>query len=261
MKTLSRALKLMTCSACLFMGCSDKSSPIIPPAAQSISSEDLAVGLAGKGVKSHFFDDFERGLSAWTGKSGINGNYVETHHGIIVKDPLRRRNQVLTFSAQNSDGDIFSPGVRINPGQKGVLTFDYLGIPSGAGLTELGGVIGIANENNEIFHVAALNLDLYPFIQVRGLAGTTYGPLQPGDPRDRYGIESNMLIADGKWHSYRIVIDPYRAGYWYNSPKNNVIHMFLEDWAGAIGGNSYFDNVRIEFTGECGERHDVDDRR
>jgi len=48
-----------------------------------------------------FEDHFESDLSQWTGQGG------GTHHGLIVQDPLRSGNNVLTFTALNAGGDIY----------------------------------------------------------------------------------------------------------------------------------------------------------
>jgi len=89
-----------------------------------------------------FFDDFESiSLPGWVGKDG------GAHHGLVVDDPLRPGNKVLTFRALSSSGDIFSPEVRVAPGQPYVLSFDYLGIYDPASSAEeenLGGFIGFS---------------------------------------------------------------------------------------------------------------------
>ncbi len=86
-----------------------------------------------------FSDDFEGDLSQWVGKLG------GAHHGIIVDDPLRSQNRVLTFTALNGAGDIFGSEVSVTPGQTYVLSFEYLGLPGFGGLPgDLGGFIGFA---------------------------------------------------------------------------------------------------------------------
>ena len=50
-----------------------------------------------------FRDNFESGnLDQWTGVLG------GAHHGVIVVDPLHSANHVLTFTALNAGGDIFT---------------------------------------------------------------------------------------------------------------------------------------------------------
>ncbi len=83
-----------------------------------------------------FEEDFETGLDGWIGKEG------GPHSGILVVDPLRPSNTVLTFTETTTYGDIF--GEFITP-PSGVLTlaFDYLGLEQEGSIPgDLGGFIG-----------------------------------------------------------------------------------------------------------------------
>lgn len=101
----------------------------------------LVVSTSLAQAQTLFSEDFEGDLSQWVGKgSGL-------HHGIIVENPLRPGNHVLTFTALNAAGDIFGSEVSVTPGQKLVLSFEYLGIPTlGGNLGNLGGFIGFAED-------------------------------------------------------------------------------------------------------------------
>ena len=92
-------------------------------------------------AQTSFIDDFEGSLSQWVGKDGA------AHSGVIVEDPLRPGNNVLTFTALNIGGDIFGTDVIVAPGQKLILKFEYLGIPClGGNLGDLGGFIGFTED-------------------------------------------------------------------------------------------------------------------
>ena len=161
-----------------------------------------------------FFDDFEGNLSQWVGKGGA------AHHGVIVEDPLRPGNHVLTFTALNSAGDIFGSEVSVTPGQKLFLRFEYLGIPTlGGNAGDLGGFIGFA-EDTPGGH--------------RWLAGTVLC----------CGAESDPLLDDGEWHTYIIEFDPFAGEL---IPSNNTIRVMLEDFdtSGGVAGDVYFDNITI----------------
>jgi hypothetical protein len=81
-----------------------------------------------------FFEDFE-GESRWVEKSG------GAHHGQIVDDPLES-DRVLTFTALNGAGDIFSTLIN-NPSRGYILSFDYLGLRKQGSVDDnYGGFIG-----------------------------------------------------------------------------------------------------------------------
>ena len=127
-----------------------------------------------------FSDDFEG--PQWVGKGG------GAHNGVVVDDPLREQNRVLTFTALNSGGDIFGSEVTVTPGQIYVLSFEYLGRPGFGGVPEdLGGFIGFADDTPG-FH--------------RWLAGTSAC----------CGGEDDLLIDDDQWRTYTIEFDPFVDG-------------------------------------------------
>lgn len=120
-----------------------------------------------------FSDDFESGLSKWTGKSG------GAHHGVIVADPLDASNNVLSFTSINSAGDIFSIDT-VAAATSYVLSFDYMGAagsPSGSGFM---GLSTTTNPTSSANH--------------NWLAGVSYP-----------GLVFN-LIDDGTWRTYQAVI-------------------------------------------------------
>lgn len=79
----------------------------------------LLSGAASAGVL--FTEDFESGLSAWTGKN--NG----AHNGQVVTDPLDATNSVLNWTALNSAGDTFTISTFSLAAGDYVLEYDYLG--------------------------------------------------------------------------------------------------------------------------------------
>ena len=79
-----------------------------------------------------FSDNFESGLSAWTGSSGI-----------IVEDPLNPGNSVLSFGGLMSGGDTFTLSSFASTTGNYELSFDYLGLAvEGSVAGDLGGFIG-----------------------------------------------------------------------------------------------------------------------
>jgi len=180
-----------------------------------------------------FFDDFEGDLSQWVGKTVDGG----AHNGEIVDDPLRPGNHVVTFTALNSNGDIFGLEVSVTPGQTLVLSFEYLGLP------DLGGTSG----------------DLGGFI---GFAEDTAGGVTPGGVGFLAGTilcafcdVKEELIDDGQWNPYSIEFDPFEATP-FKSPGliNNTIRVLLEDFSGSggVAGDAFFDNVRLTVAGPAG---------
>ena len=84
-----------------------------------------------------FYEDYESGLTSWTGKSGGG------HNGQIISDPFIPTNSVLKFTALNMGGDIFTINTFSSLTGNFILSFDYLGLDSGPGLDgNLGGFIG-----------------------------------------------------------------------------------------------------------------------
>lgn len=162
-------------------------------------------------VKADIFnEDFEGSLSAWVGKSGGG------HYGSIVPDPLDATNNVLTFTALNSSGDIFATatGFDLVAGQTYTISFKYLGIPGQGTPGNLGGFAGLS-------------------------AGL------PGDHMWYYGTSTtsgaaDVLVDDGSWHSY---------SYDFTVPLGigNHIHLMFEDFSGSggVAGDVYFDDISL----------------
>ena len=166
-----------------------------------------------------FHEDFEDDLSQWVGKG------EGAHNGVIVEDPLRPGNHVLTFTALNAGGDVFGSEVMVTPGQTYILMFDYLGLPDRGGQPgNLGGFVGFAEDTPG---------------QHRWPAGTALC----------CGGEDDPLIDDGEWHTYSIVIDPFEPGPFYSGlPSGNTIRVMLEDFSGSggVAGDVFFDNIWLD---------------
>lgn len=169
----------------------------------------MAVLSAGASANPVFVDDFEGDLSLWTGKDG------GAHHGIIVADPLNAGNDVLSFTAMNSAGDIFTvAGFDLVAGQAYTVSFDYLGLPN-----QIPGGSG-------------------------GFAGLSQG--YPGSHFWYYGTNTTsgaapILVDDGQWHTYT---------YEFTAPTKvgSSIHLMFEDFrysSASIAGDAFFDNVQI----------------
>jgi hypothetical protein len=175
-------------------------------------SAAILVGMSCSGALADlwFSEDFESDLSAWTGKSGA------AHNGVIVADPLNSDNRVLTFTAVNSHGDIFTlDSFSLIPGQKYTVSFDFLGL-----VTQASGGSG-------------------------GFAGLSEG--LPGSHMWYYGTNTTsgaapVLVDDRQWHHYE---------YEFTSPVKDfdAFHLMFEDfWSGSSGGiagDAYFDNITL----------------
>jgi hypothetical protein len=168
-----------------------------------------------------FEDDFEAGnLNQWTGD--VHG----IHNGLIVVDPLRPGNHVLTFKQLDANGNIFSdaPILISSEGQQVVLSFDYLGLPGEGSIAgNLGGFLGVAS-----------SVDFW-WSGRYWLAGTT-----PLGFNTSMGVE---LVDDGSWHHYEIDLTPL-----LKETDLAELHVMIEDWNESEGvpGDAYFDNIRLE---------------
>lgn len=170
---------------------------------------------------STFFDDFEGDLSQWIAKSS-------SHQGIIVEDPLRPGNHVLTFTQVTGGGDMFGAEVIAIQGRTHILRFEYLGVPNLGGIVgDLGGTLGIA-ESSPGRH--------------RWLAGTT----------SCCHVENDLLIDDGQWHTYVMEIDVFASGlpgqftdFSQVPPRDDTIRIMLQDFNESFGvaGDVFFDNI------------------
>jgi hypothetical protein len=170
-----------------------------------------------------FEDNFESGnLHQWTGD--VHG----PHHGVIVADPLRHENHVLTFTELSANGDLFCAALVsvANSAQRYVLSFDYLGLPQADSVPDnLGGFLGLATSVDE-------------WQQGRyWLAGT-----------DASGINTPIgveLKDDGAWHHYEIDVTSL-----VRSAGLTDVHIMVEDWRdiGGVPGDVFFDNIRLVAT-------------
>ncbi len=172
----------------------------------------VLVGFFSAGAVANpvFIEDFETDLSQWTGKNG------GAHNGIIVADPLNAGNNVLSFSATASSGDIFTiAAFDLVAGQSYTISFDYLGMPS----------------------------------QIPGDSGGFAGLSQayPGTHLWYYGTSATsgaapVLIDDGQWHTYT---------YEFTAPTSigSSIHLMFEDFSyyggASVAGDAFFDNIQI----------------
>jgi len=167
-----------------------------------------------------FEENFEGGtLDQWA------GNLHGAHNGIIVPDPLRPQNHVLTFAALSTAGDLFTltPILIANTNRQYVVSFDYLGLAQEGSLPgNLGGFLGIAASIDDWEHNRVW------------VAGTEISALTPP-----LGVK---LVDDGTWHHYEIDISP-----WIQEAGLTVLHLMIEDWRdlGGVPGDAYFDNIRM----------------
>ena len=169
------------------------------------------VGAAGGRCRaatvSTFADNFENGYGQWVDRAG--GTY-----GVIVNDPLRAGNHVLSFAHTGTMGSVFSNDLITTTGQF-TVSFDYLGQPSGSGTS--GGFFGVS------LNTAPANTSQHTWF-----AGTISGFTAP----------YVLLKDDGKWNSYTLT---------FTSPIGQPVHLMFEDYNGAdrTAGNAFFDNVRF----------------
>jgi hypothetical protein len=154
-----------------------------------------------------FSDDFESGLSAWTGSSGK-----------IVADPLNPGNSVLSFGGLISGGDTFTLSSFASSTGNYELSFDYLGLATqGSVPDDLGGFIGIS----------------YSPVPTFG------GPLWLAGTMDTYYPPTliKQLVDDGQWHNITIS---------FGAPGGShlMVEDFLG--SGGVPGDVYFDNIRLD---------------
>lgn len=166
-----------------------------------------------------FFDNFNSGLGGpWTGQFG--GPY----HAVTVPDPLNSgRGNVLTFTALNAGGDIFTTAT-FAPSGSITVSFDYLGLQMpGSVPGDLGGFLGLAPAS--VFY-----------------GGTWIAGTSPSGVNYSNAVH---LIDDGQWHSYSVTV---------NGPVG-PFNLMVEDWAGSGGvpGDAYFDNIQITAVPEPAE--------
>lgn len=185
----------------------------------SLSASLLAAGLISL-APSHgatlFSENAEGGnLDQWTGQ------YGGPHQGIIVQDPLRPGNHVITFTGLNLGGALFSSQpIHLPDGQKFRVSFEYLGLPFPNSVPDdTGGFFGMSEDlpGNHMWYYGTSTLFSSP----------TY---------------SDMLVDDETWHSYTYEFTPPVYG------LNNHLRLMFEDWVGSAGvpGDAYFDNIVLE---------------
>ena len=157
-----------------------------------------------------FTENFEGNLSAWTDRNPGDPESV------IVSDPLRPGNHVLSFTRVGSGGSIFTTDViQASASSSYTVTFEYLGLPTPADNDgDLGGFFGISNNLSPSIY----GTDHY---WVAG-TGTFPSPIH--------------LVDDGQWHSYTLT---------FTSPINTPVHLIFEDYngSGSVAGDVYFDNI------------------
>lgn len=229
--TLFGSLSAILFCLILLAGCSKTESPIAPNDRINEEINFLSKNSSNDNIltcepEHKFIERFEGDLSKWIGK------FSSEHHGVIVNDPLRPRNHVVTFTQLVYGGDIFSEEIVVKPGYTYILIFEYLGIPDLGGVPDnLGGAIGFSDQFVE------------NWFSGRFLAATDLGS-------STSGIDDDPLIDDGKWHKYKIEFDPFESGYYYydGSPENNTIRITLEDWlgSGGIAGDIFFDDIVLK---------------
>ena len=172
-----------------------------------------------------FYDGFDD-LSAWTGKNG------GPHTGVVVDDPLRPGNSVLSFFGLTTRGDVHSREIEVSPDRHYQLEFEYLGIPGRGVDGDLGGAIGFSDD---------LSFPGGQHIWLDATVATIHGP-------------NATLIDDGTWKKYIVELDPFdpdrlaspdlTAAFY---PTNNTIRLIIEDFSdsGGVAGDVYFDNIRV----------------
>lgn len=169
-----------------------------------------------------FSDDFENDLAQWTARDDR-----ASHNGIIVDDPLRAGNSVLSFSATQIGGDVFTASaIELVEGQTYVLSFEYLGLANdGSVAGDLGGFVGIAESTMQGSRHA----------WVMGTAAVS-----SADP---------ALVDDGQWavYSYQFVAPATFVN--NGGGTGNTIHLMFEDLglpgSPGVAGDVYFDNIEL----------------
>jgi len=176
----------------------------------AIAAALCTAGLAQAATVSYFSDDFENGLGKWTDRNPGNPD------GVVVADPLRAGNNVLSFRTRWFAGSLFSKDAVTSTGLF-TLSFDYLGLARpGSVAGDLGGYIGVASNT------------------LPGLLQYYIG----GTQNSFLGQTPVNLIDDGRWRSYAFT---FNAPLWVGSPMKVVV----EDWLGSLGvpRDAYFDNI------------------
>ena len=178
------------------------------PALAACAGITALAGIAS--ADAYFSDTFESTLSQWTGKSG------GTHHGVIVPDPLRPGNNVLSFTGLNAGGDMFSvTALALDPSATYRISFDYLGLAEPMTIAgDTGGYVGFSQGLP----------DAHRWLWATGSVSGA----------------SDVLDDDAQWHRYRFDFNAAGLG-------TTSAHLMIEDFSGASGvaGDAYFDNFTI----------------
>lgn len=163
-----------------------------------------------------FNENFESNLNNWTGK-----NYG-AHHGVLVSDPLRTGNKVLSFNALDNGGDIFhTNGLLLTVGKTYRISFEYLGLAKTGSISDnYGGFFGLSDIVGD---------------SMRGnhwLFGT----------KSNYTGLRGHLIDNGQWSSYSYTFEWQRQEI---EALDDRVHLMMEDWISSRGvaGDVYFDNI------------------
>ena len=142
-------------------------------------------------------------------------------HQASVLDPLNPANHVVDLQRVNFSGDLLVAPVNLSRPRPYVLSFDFLGIPSGV---ENGGFIGIA--------AAPIGDDS----QQSWVGGTFPGALTAPPS------VATTLAADGQWHHYEIDFTAV-----LDEKDLTQAFLMLEDWfgLGSVPGDAFFDNIKV----------------
>lgn len=164
-----------------------------------------------------FTENFESDLSKWTGP-----NYG-AHHGVIVSDPLRANNKVLSFNGLGNGGDIFNTtGIELVLGKTYEISFEYLGleIPGVSVYDNYGGFFGL---NDIVGNSYTLKAWLF------------------GTEADHPELRGH-LIDYGQWHTYTYAFEWQRSEI---DASDDIVHLMMEDWisSGGTYGDVFFDNI------------------
>ncbi len=164
-----------------------------------------------------FNDDFESGLGKWQPKTGI------AMEGTIVADPINSgRGNVLTFTALNQAGSIFTVPSFAATNVPFTLKFDYLGLSrQGSRGGDFGGFAGVGIAAGDPCNC--------------WLAGTQEGYA------GAFGTVTH-LIDNGQWGTYTITFNPASQ-----NALGTGFRLMLEDFSGSEGvpGDAYFDNISL----------------
>ncbi len=186
----------------------------------------IVLWLAGVASAEQLFIERFDDLAAWTGKND------GSHSGVVVADPIRAGNHVVTFTSLTTRGDIFSEEIPVARSHRYRIEFDYLGLPGRGVAGDLGGAIGLSDDLS------------FPGGQHVWLEATV----------DNADVQSATLVDNGTWRTYEVEFDPFDPNVLALpgriqpfEPTNNTIRVIVEDFLDSRGvaGDAYFDNLRV----------------